>query len=192
MPLYTRKGDAGETILLGGTRIRKDDPRVEAYGSVDELNAQLGLAVSPATATDDVATLDQIRSRLARIQGELFSIGAVLASSGGDERLTTGTAVSPKHVERLETWIDEASRPVAALRSFILPGGGEWASRLHVCRTVCRRAERRVVAIGTKQQADLDAIRYLNRLGDLLFAWARLANHAAGIADVEWSASDAE
>jgi len=190
--LYTRKGDGGETVLFGGSRVRKDDPRVEAYGSVDELNAQIGLAVSHATSPDDDGATDLIQSRLTRIQGELFSIGAALASPGGGEQRAPGPAVSQAHVDRLETWIDEASKPVAALRSFILPGGCGLAARLHVCRTVCRRAERRVVAIGTKKQADLDAVRYLNRLGDLLFAWARLANHAAGIADVEWDASGTE
>ncbi len=185
VPLYTRKGDDGETVLFGGTRARKDDPRIETYGSVDELNAQLGLAVCLSSAPDGDERANLIKSRLTCIQGELFSIGAALATPGDGKR----PAVCQTHIARLEKWIDEASEPVAALRAFILPGGCEWAARLHVCRTVCRRAERRVVAIEPKRPADLDALRYLNRLGDLLFAWARFANHATGTAEVEWTPS---
>jgi len=190
VPLYTRQGDDGETGLLGGHRVRKDDPRVEAYGSVDELNALLGLAISHAAEQDGTETVGLIRSRLTCVQGELFCIGATLASLANTKQPLPGGAISHTQVDRIEQWIDEASRPVAALRSFVLPGGNGLAARLHVCRTVCRRAERRTVAIESAKQADLDAVRYLNRLGDLLFAWARLANHAAGVADVEWNASE--
>jgi cob(I)alamin adenosyltransferase len=181
--IYTRTGDAGRTRLVSGETVTKADPRVEAYGAVDELNSVLGLA-RLETAGD--ATLDAI---LARVQNDLFDLGADLATPdavAGALRIVDG------QVERLEHEIDLLNADLAPLNSFILPGGSRAAAMLHLARTVCRRAERRGVALATAlADADPDALphgpalRYLNRLSDLLFVAARFANGQAQ-GDVLW------
>lgn len=180
MKIYTRRGDAGETDLFGGPRVGKDDRRVEAYGAVDELNAALGTPLA-VTAHEDVRRLG------AGIQGVLFDLGAYLASPDPDRRRKSRIP-EPRadDVQALEAQIDAFDAELAPLRSFILPGGTPAAAGFHVARTVCRRAERRAVALHREEPLDAAALRYLNRLSDLLFVLARVENARAGVADVEW------
>ncbi len=181
MKIYTRTGDRGETALFGGGRVSKSHPRVEAYGTVDELNAHLGRAV--ALVSDP-----QVRVRLEGIQHDLFALGAILAAPP-DEQGVRNPHVPPLPVGRIgemEAWMDEAEAELEPLRNFILPGGTLGASELHVGRTVCRRAERWVVDLEAEEPEAGGIIRYLNRLSDLLFTLARLENHRAGAPDVTW------
>jgi cob(I)alamin adenosyltransferase len=191
MKLYTRTGDDGTTALFDGTRIAKDHLRVSAYGDVDELNAALGLVVASlrsaggnAAAAGHAALMD----RLTSLQAELFVVGADLATPMSARHRTKTPEVNAAQVTRLETWIDEAVAAVPPLKNFILPGGSEPACRLHAARTVARRAERAVVALARGERIGTQIVPYLNRLNDLLFAWARLANSLAGIPDVIWIA----
>jgi cob(I)alamin adenosyltransferase len=166
--LYTRAGDAGETSLGEGSRVPKTDPRIEAYGTVDELNSVLGLALSGGLP-------DELRPWLEQVQNDLFDLGADLSVPLEDtkrERLR----VTRGQVERLEELCDLVNERLEPLRSFILPGGTEAAARLHVARAVCRRAERRAVALAEEQDVNPEALAYLNRLSDLLFILARAAN----------------
>lgn len=181
MKIYTRTGDAGDTALFGGGRVSKDHYRVTAYGSVDELNAHVGLAV--ATVRDD-----EIRSRLELLQHDLFAIGANLSSVPRDDgsRHAHLPPLPDGRVAEMEGWIDEASGELPPLREFILPGGSEGAAALHVCRTVCRRAERAVVHLATLEPVEESVVVFLNRLSDLMFALARLENARAEIPDVTW------
>ena len=176
--IYTRGGDAGETSLGDGTRVPKDDVRIEAYGDVDELNAVLGLAL----ARDVPAT---IAPWLRQIQNELFDLGADLAVPAGDERRER-LRVSATQVARLEELCDASNRGLEPLRSFVLPGGSEAAALLHVARTVCRRAERRAVTLDRREAVNPQALAYLNRLSDLLFVLARRANREAGADEPLW------
>lgn len=181
MKIYTRTGDGGETGLFGGGRVPKSHPRVSAYGSVDELNSFLGAAL---VSMEDSAS----RERLAVVQHDLFVVGALLAApdTGSDDPSVPALPVG--RIEEMERWMDEASGSLAALRSFIIPGGSPGAVALHVARTVCRRAERALVALGEHEPLDEAILRYLNRLSDLLFVLARLENHRAGTPDVLWNA----
>jgi cob(I)alamin adenosyltransferase len=166
--IYTRAGDAGETSLGEGSRVPKTDPRIEAYGTVDELNSVLGLALSGGLP-------DELRPWLEQVQNDLFDLGADLSVPLEDtkrERLR----VTRGQVERLEELCDLVNERLEPLRSFILPGGTEAAARLHVARAVCRRAERRAVALAEEQDVNPEALAYLNRLSDLLFILARAAN----------------
>ena len=175
MPIYTKTGDDGETGLFGNQRVRKEHPRIAGYGSVDELNAFLGLLRAEPLPPD----LDRY---LAEIQSTLFDVGADLATPGGEAsvpRVTAGTRT-------LETWIDAADRQLPALRSFVLPAGHREAALLHVARTVCRRAERAVWSLSRGERIPAAIGVYLNRLSDLLFVWARAANQRRGVADVRW------
>jgi cob(I)alamin adenosyltransferase len=176
MKIYTKTGDAGETGLFGGPRVRKDHARIEAFGTVDELNSQLGMVRTLAAA----AGFDPL---LCRVQGELFDLGAQLATpTRASERITAG------HVAALEAEIDAHEASLDPLTSFILPTGTPLAATLHVARTVCRRAERRVVTLAMQPETTIpaNAIEYLNRLGDLLFVMARVANRQSGVADDPW------
>lgn len=179
MKIYTRTGDQGETGLFGGGRVSKAHVRVEAYGAVDELNAVLGWAI---TQLDGEAA-----ERLGGVQADLFAIGAHLATPGAGARERPVLPPLPEGVGALETWIDELDVELPDLRSFILPGGSPGGAALHVARTVCRRAERSVVALAEAEPVEPGIVVYLNRLSDLLFTLARAANRAAGVADVEWS-----
>jgi len=174
--IYTRTGDAGETGLFDGTRVSKADARVATYGDVDELNAWLGLAR---------VTLDApIAGMLEQIQRDLFALGARLADpSHKIAGRVTKAAITPDDSSRLEGWIDTLETDLPPLRRFILPGGSRGGAALHVSRTVCRRAERAMVALG---DVDPELLVYVNRLSDLLFVMARAANHAAGTPEVEW------
>lgn len=179
MKIYTRTGDTGQTGLYGGGRVRKDDPRIAAYGTVDELNAFLGLArvASVPPEIDDV---------LARLQNELFDLGAELATR--DPQAKGTAAINESRVAVLEGAIDRFEERLAPLKQFILPGGSQAAALLHVARTVCRRAEREVVYLASipEERVSPALIVYLNRVSDLLFVLARAANAAAGVADVPW------
>lgn len=178
--IYTRTGDTGETGLGDGTRVSKTAPRVAAYGTVDEVNATLGLARLHSTGEMDAA--------LARIQNDLFDLGADLCTP---DLQNDTTAKHPRlrivvpQVERLEAEIDAMNAKLQPLRSFILPGGSALAAHLHLCRTVCRRAERETVAAAGEDEINLQAIIYLNRLSDWLFVMGRIANDE-GHADVLW------
>jgi cob(I)alamin adenosyltransferase len=183
MKLYTKTGDTGETSLFDGTRVPKNEARVASYGEVDELNALLGWCrvVAQASAVNDP---------LAVIQRRLFRMGAELATPAEMRQLAKMVLIEEIDCVQLEGWIDEAVAACSELKNFILPGGSELASRLHITRTVCRRVERDIVALARQTEVRPELIIYLNRLGDLLFAWARLANHEAGVDDVIWKSSD--
>ena len=179
MKIYTKTGDAGETSFFDNTRVSKADPRVDAYGEVDELNACLGGVVAAGPGEDLAAALQAI-------QQDLFALGSRLADpSARVAARVTKAAVTADAVERLEHLIDRLDSEVPPLRRFILPGGSLAGALLHVARTVCRRAERRVIALGAGA-VDPVLIVYLNRLSDLLFVMARAVNHRAGMPEVEW------
>jgi len=178
MKIYTRTGDDGTTGLLGPGRVGKHEPRVEAYGAVDELNASLGVA----RALDTSKWLDP---ELATIQSRLFNLGAELATIE-PEALAKLERVSDADVTALEKWIDARELDLPPLRRFILPGGSPLAAELHRARTVCRRAERSVVALARKEKVSETARQYLNRLSDLLFVAGRVLNQSAGVGDVQW------
>jgi cob(I)alamin adenosyltransferase len=177
--IYTKTGDAGETSLFDNSRVSKADARVDAYGEVDELNACLGVARAGPLDADLAEILDTV-------QKELFAVGARLADPAARiARRVTKAAVTEDAIRRLEQTIDALEAGLPPLMRFILPGGSPAGARLHFARTVCRRAERRVVALGS-HAVDPLVVVYLNRLSDLLFVMARTANHRAGAPETEW------
>ena len=177
--IYTRTGDAGDTGLFDGTRVGKDDPRVGAYGEVDELNAWLGLANTEMGESD-------LRPMLEQIQRDLFAVGARLADpSRRIADRVAKAAVTTEDISRLEGWIDGLESELPALRRFILAGGCRSGAILHVARTVCRRAERTMVSLG-RDAFEPEVLVYINRLSDLLFVMARAANRRAGVPETEW------
>jgi cob(I)alamin adenosyltransferase len=176
--IYTRTGDAGETSLFDGTRVKKHDVRVDAYGEVDELNAWLGFACASRIDED-------IASEIQHIQRDLFGLGAQLADPADKiAARVTKALISDDDVTRLEQIIDRLEAELPPLRRFILAGGTPAGAALHIARTVCRRAERRMVSITPAIDAVL--LRYVNRLSDLLFVFARAVNHRAGTREIEW------
>jgi cob(I)alamin adenosyltransferase len=179
LKIYTKTGDAGDTSLFDQTRVSKADARVDAYGEVDELNACLGTARAAGVDADIAASLEAI-------QQQLFALGARLADPASRiaERVTKA-AVTEADIETLERTIDGLEAELPPLRRFILPGGSAAGAQLHLARTVCRRAERRVVALGSDAVEPILVV-YLNRLSDLLFVMARAVNHRAGVGEVEW------
>lgn len=189
--VYTKKGDKGETSLVGGQKVQKDDARIEAYGTVDELNSVIGAArvsalESSSTAgppADELAALAQV---LLRVQHELFNLGSLLATLPEDLR-PGQPRVTEKDVAALEREMDAAGEKLPGLRSFVLPGGTRLNTDLHLARTVCRRAERCAVELARTAEVDPVAVRYLNRLSDALFVWSRLACAAAGASEVLWA-----
>ena len=185
MKIYTKTGDRGETGLFGGGRVAKDHVRVDAYGEVDELNSTLGLAIVHLEAAGE----GELATGLRQVQADLFTVGAVLATPApedGGRESSYIPALDPARVEALERLIDAADAELEPLKSFILPGGSPAAAVLHLARTVCRRAERRVVGLAREARVGEEHLVYLNRLSDLLFTLARLANRRAGIPDVPW------
>ncbi len=182
MKIYTRTGDTGETGLYGGGRVRKDDPRIAAYGTVDELNAFLGLARAEGLPPE-------IDAVLARLQNELFDLGAELATR--DPRAQGTALIKEAQIAVLEQAIDRFEEGLSPLKQFILPGGTKAAALLHVARTVCRRAEREVVFLANvpDEKVSPHLIVYLNRVSDLLFVLARAANAISGVPDVPWQQS---
>lgn len=181
MKIYTKTGDSGDTGLFGGGRVGKDHPRVEAYGDVDELNAMLGLvrAMEPMPRIDEV---------IVPIQRDLFSIGALLATPDRDKMKASleKARIDDSRIRELEVAIDQCESELDPLRSFIVPGGTAKAASLHVARTVCRRAERRVVALQNTEELPPIVVVFLNRVSDLLFMLARVANKRAGAGEVSW------
>ncbi|MFG0264597.1 MAG: cob(I)yrinic acid a,c-diamide adenosyltransferase [Rhodopirellula sp. JB055] len=193
MKIYTRTGDSGTTGLFGGPRVAKDDTRIEAYGTVDELNAALGqvrsaLEQSTTDSTDAKTALSELHDCIVQVQHELFSIGAELASPHPDQ--FDLQVITPPHIERLESWIDAAEQQLPPLKQFILPGGSALASHIHLSRAVCRRAERRVISLADAVQAETpisdSVIIYLNRLSDWLFVVSRLVNQIQDVPDQIW------
>ncbi len=180
MKIYTRTGDSGDTGLFGGGRVPKTHPRVEAYGDVDELNASLGLA----RAIEVMPRVDEV---LVPLQRDLFAIGALLATPDREKmkRQLEKASIDERRISELERAIDEGDQELEPLKSFIVPGGTPKAAALHVARTVCRRAERRVIALDDQEIPPI-VIVYLNRLSDLLFTLARVANRRAGTGEVTW------
>jgi cob(I)alamin adenosyltransferase len=181
--VYTRTGDAGETGLAGGQRVAKDSARIEAYGTVDELNAFIGAVRTTALADPRVAELAAI---LLRVQHELFNLGSILATLPEDVH-PKQARVTDAEVERLEAEMDRMNEDLAPLRSFVLPGGSRLNAELHICRTVCRRAERRCTALSRVEEVPAEAVRYLNRLSDALFVWSRWASHVTGAGETLWN-----
>jgi len=177
--IYTKTGDSGETSLFDNSRVSKADPRVDAYGEVDEVNACLGAALAAGVDADITAVLTAI-------QKDLFAVGARLADpSSRIANRVTKAAVTAQQTDMLEATIDRLESELPPLRRFILPGGSPAGSLLHLARTVCRRAERRVVGLGT-DAIEPGVVIYLNRLSDLLFVMARAVNHRAGVPEIEW------
>jgi len=180
--VYTRQGDAGETSLAGGQRVRKDSRRIEAYGTVDELNCFAGLARATACAEPALADLSGM---LLRVQHELFNLGSILATLPGDVH-PRQARITGAEIAQLEAEMDRINGELPALRSFVLPGGTRLNAELHVCRTVCRRAERVVTALAREEEVPAEAVKYLNRLGDAFFVWSRWASHRTGVPETLW------
>lgn len=180
--IYTRRGDDGSTSLVGGQRVPKDSLRIESYGTVDELNSFVGIA--SVSAGTDVA-LYPLPSILKRIQHELFNLGSILATLPEDVH-PKQPRVTESEIARLESEMDEMNAALQPLRSFVLPGGLRLNAELHVCRTVCRRAERLLVALQREEQVPPEAIRYLNRLSDAFFVYSRWASLRLGTPEVLW------
>lgn len=177
--IYTRTGDEGMTGLGGGRRVPKDSPRVSAYGTVDELNSSIGVALA-------LGLTDRLTAELKTIQNELFDLGSDLCWPEDDERRSRIPTVQPEHVERLERLIDELNATVGPLTNFLLPGGSPGAAQLHVARTVCRRAEREAIGLRHEESIGHLVLPYLNRLSDALFVMARFENHEAGVDEPLW------
>ena len=180
--IYTKTGDDGSTGLFGGERVAKDDPRIEAYGNVDELNSVVGFARA-------ASNVDWPNEILRSIQVDLFVLGADLATPLSSRSNYSIPRIEEVDVIKLEEAIDEQDHLLPPLKQFILPGGSELAARLHIARTVCRRAERALVSLSREQEIGKHDIIYINRLSDLLFMLARRANQEAGVPDVEWDGS---
>jgi cob(I)alamin adenosyltransferase len=185
--IYTKRGDGGETGLVGGQRVPKDSPRIEAYGTVDELIATVGLAAVSCAEDKRLAALGAI---LLRVQHELFNLGSILATEPQDVH-PKQPRVTEAEISRLEREIDAMNEGLPSLRSFVLPGGTRLNAELHVCRTVCRRAERLLVGFARTESVPAEAIQYLNRLSDALFVWSRWVNQALGVAEVLWEPNKA-
>jgi cob(I)alamin adenosyltransferase len=186
--IYTKGGDKGETSLVGGQRVPKDDPRIEAFGAVDELNAFIGLA--RVSCQDLGEPLQPLAAILLRVQHELFNLGSILATRPEDVH-PRQPRVTDAEVEQLEREIDASNADLAPLRSFVLSGGTRINAELHAARTICRRAERLLIGLARREQVPGEAIRYLNRLSDALFVWSRWANHVLGAAEVLWEPNQA-
>jgi len=184
--VYTRQGDQGETGLAGGQRVPKDSLRIETYGIVDELNSFLGAArvtvIESATAAPQVSILAAI---LLRVQHELFNLGSILATLPQDVH-PKQARVTDAEVAQLEREMDRMNEDLPPLRSFVLPGGSRLNAELHICRTVCRRAERVCVALSRTEDIHPATVRYLNRLSDALFVWSRWASHVTGTPEILW------
>ena len=177
--IYTKKGDAGDTSLGGGQRVSKDHLRVQAYGTVDELNSQLGVALA-------VGLCDRLAQVLPEIQNELFDLGSDLCFLEDDKQLYKLPQIEDRHVERLEALIDEMTAVVGPLENFILPGGSLGSAQLHVARTVCRRGEREVTTLAHEEAVGPKVLPYLNRLSDALFVMARYENYVRHVPEPLW------
>lgn len=178
--LYTGTGDSGMTSLVGGTRVRKDSVRLEAYGTVDEFSSHLGLLQAlPLTP-------QFLRDILAGVQNRLFDIGAYLATPAAEEGTAPLSPLTDADIQRIEKAIDDTDSRLEPMRCFILPGGSTESAQAHIARTVCRRAERRILTLHAQSPVDPRVLTYFNRLSDFLFAVARLYNTLAGVSDTPW------
>jgi len=189
--IYTKRGDTGETSLAGGQRVTKDSARIEAYGTVDELNAFAGLAV--VSCEEMVAKDPQIGLLLVilrRVQHELFNLGSILATLPEDVH-PKQARITPAEISQLEREIDGMNESLPPLRSFVLPGGTRLNAELHVTRTICRRAERLLIALAREESIPPETIQYLNRLSDAMFVWSRWVNHAVGAPEILWQPNEA-
>ncbi len=178
--IYTKTGDQGQTHLAGGQSVPKDALRIECYGTVDELNAFVGMAcISAGESVPEIATI------LRRVQHELFNLGSILATKPEDVH-PKQARITDAEIRQLEIEIDRMNADLAPLRSFVLPGGTRLNTELHVCRTVCRRAERLAVGLAREEQIPPEIIQYLNRLSDAFFVWSRWVNHSLGVPEILW------
>lgn len=184
--IYTKRGDSGETSLVGGQRAPKDTLRIECYGTLDELNSFVGMACFASEQRPELAPLATI---LQRVQHELFNLGSILATLPEDIH-PRQPRITETDIEQLEREIDGMNEGLPVLRSFVLPGGSEVNSLLHVCRTVCRRAERLCVTLAREESAPPFCVQYLNRLSDAFFVWSRWANVKLGAAEVLWKPNE--
>jgi cob(I)alamin adenosyltransferase len=182
--VYTRQGDKGLTSLAGGQRLPKNDHRIEAYGTVDELNSFVGLARESALALPELAGI------LRRVQHELFNLGSILATMPEDVH-PKQARITPEDSLQLEREIDRMNEGLPPLRSFVLPGGSRLNAELHICRTICRRAERICVGLAETGQVDDVSLMYLNRLSDAFFVWSRWASHKLGAPEMLWEPNQA-
>ena len=187
--VYTRKGDAGQTRLVGGQKVKKSAPRIESYGTVDELNAFVG-AARVTIAESHIDVLSEMDTTLLQVQHALFNLGSLLACLPEDV-MPQMPRVTQADVDKLESSIDQWNETLEPLRSFVLPGGARINSDLHMCRTICRRAERLVVALMNDEEVDPMAVAYLNRLSDAFFVWSRAASAAVGASEVLWAPNEA-
>lgn len=178
--VYTMTGDTGVTSLVGGTRVRKTDIRIEAYGSVDELNANIGVLAAIPNLQPEYARL------LVHIQNKLFNIGAYLATPNPDNAITECQGLSHTDIEMLESHIDEMDITLPPLNNFVIPGGNHRSALAHVCRTMCRRCERRIVALADTTYVDPNVLKFVNRLSDFLFVFARFNNVANQCDEIFW------
>jgi cob(I)alamin adenosyltransferase len=184
--IYTKGGDKGETGLAGGQRVPKDTPRIEAYGTVDELGAFVGVAwVTCQAEIERSPRLKELDAILHRVQHELFNLGSILSTLPADVH-PKQARITDEDVVQLEREIDSMNKELSPLRSFVLAGGSRLNAELHVARTVCRRAERLLVGVARREEIPAETIRYLNRLSDALFVWSRWANHVMGVAEILW------
>ena len=181
--LYTKSGDDGTTGLFSGARVSKNHPRIEAYGTVDEFNAVLGLCISATKSGDKTEVIGTI---LRQVQSRMFDIGADLATPEGASNEARIVRIGDSHVAEIEGWIDQIDGQNEPLRNFVMPGGSERAARLHLARTMCRRAERLIVGLAHTEPVGEPLLQYINRVSDLLFAMARLSNKLSGIQDTPW------
>lgn len=177
--IYTRTGDKGMTGLGGGQRVPKDSQRVETYGTVDELNSQIGVALATGLCA-------RLATELPLIQNELFDLGSDLATPATSQAHHPVPTVEPRHIEKLEGLIDELNEVVGPLANFLLPGGAPGAAQLHVARTICRRAERAATTLARDEPIGPTVLPYLNRLSDALFVMARFENHERGVSEPLW------
>jgi cob(I)alamin adenosyltransferase len=184
--VYTRGGDSGQTSLAGGQRIAKDNIRLEAYGTVDELNSFVGLTrAGVEERMAEFPALAELAAILRRVQHELFNLGSILATRAADVH-PRQARVTDREITQLELEIDRMNEVLSPLRSFVLPGGSRLNAELHVCRTICRRAERVVITLARQEEVPGEPVRYLNRLSDAFFVWSRWASHILGASEVLW------
>ncbi len=189
--VYTRQGDQGETALAGGQRVPKDGARIQAYGTVDELNSFVGVARSTvAEMAAGEPRLAPLAATLLRVQHELFNLGSILATLPEDVH-PKQARVTETEVAQLEREMDHMNEELPPLRSFVLPGGSRLNAELHVCRTVCRRAERAAVELARAENIPPETVRYLNRLSDAMFVWSRWASHVTGVPETLWEPNQA-
>jgi len=183
--IYTKTGDGGETHLAGGQRVAKDSLRIECYGTVDELNAFVGMA-----CVSSEERIPELAGILRRVQHELFNLGSILATLPKDVHPKQARITSAE-IEQLEQEIVRTNVDLAPLRSFVLPGGSRLNTELHACRTICRRAERLAVGLAREEETPPEVVQYLNRLSDAFFVWSRWVNHVLGVPEVLWEPNKA-